>query len=68
MDGRESVRFKLDDTVENNFNLYQDTLEKYPASFSSLKLRYDQYLKTVPHYSREQAGEEESTIAFDVVS
>lgn len=68
MDGSETVRFNLDDTLEHNFNAYQDALEKYPDSFSSLKLRYDQYLKTVPLYSKEMDVEEGLAIEFGVVS
>jgi cytochrome c peroxidase len=68
MDGSESVRFNLDDTVEHNFNAYQDALEQYPESFSFLKLRYDQYLKTVPLYSKEIDVEEVTDISFEVVS
>ena len=67
MDGSESVRFNLDDTVEHNFNAYQDALEKYPESFSSLKLRYDQYLKTVPLYSKEKNVEEPIEVTFDLL-
>lgn len=66
MDGSETVRFNLDDTVEHNFNAYQDALEKYPDSFSSLKLRYDQYLKTVPLYSKEMDVEEDHRIEFGI--
>nr|VFK42629.1 MAG: hypothetical protein BECKSD772F_GA0070984_11264 [Candidatus Kentron sp. SD]VFK49659.1 MAG: hypothetical protein BECKSD772E_GA0070983_12112 [Candidatus Kentron sp. SD]VFK81184.1 MAG: hypothetical protein BECKSD772D_GA0070982_12472 [Candidatus Kentron sp. SD] len=56
-DGSESVHFDLDDTVKNNFNKYQHAVERYPESFSVLKLRYDQYLKTLSVYRREQEKE-----------
>jgi hypothetical protein len=63
----ESPRFVLSDPVEKNWDLYQDAVEKYPEKVHQLKLRYDQYLKTLTHYSKEQLGtEEDPTIEFPV--
>ena len=63
----ESVRFVLSDPVEKNWDLYQDYLERYPDKVHQLKLRYDQYLKTMNLYGKQQQGtEEDPDICFDV--
>ena len=63
----ESVRFVLSDPVEKNWDLYQEYLERYPDKVHQLKLRYDQYLKTMNLYDKQQQGTEESPdICFDV--
>ena len=63
----ESPRFVLSDPVEKNWELYQAAVEKYPEKVHQLKLRYDQYLKTLTHYSKEQLGTEgDPTIEFPV--
>lgn len=68
VDGSELVRFDLDDSVKNNFNTYQDAIKKFPHSMQQLKLRYDQYLKTLGPHKQEVAGVKADTIvAFDVV-
>jgi len=67
IDKKESPRFVLSDPVEKNWDLYQDVLEMYPEKVHQLKLRYDQYLKTLTHYSKEQLGtEEDPFIEFPV--
>jgi len=64
----ESPRFVLSDPVEKNWDLYQDAVEMHPEKVHQLKLRYDQYLKTLTHYSKEQLGtEEDPMIEFPVV-
>ena len=65
IDGSELVRFELDNTYKENFNLYQDAVAKYPGSFYQLKMRYDQFLKTKKDHDKEiQAGHEEHEIEF----
>ena len=59
------IHFNLKDSIENNWNLYQEALEKTPELFKQLKWRYDQYLKTLPHYTKEQS-EEQPIIEFDI--
>jgi hypothetical protein len=62
------IHFDLRDSVEKNFNAYQDALEESPELFKQLKWLYDQYLKTLPHYTKEMDVEEGTDIAFEVVS
>lgn len=65
--GSELVRFDLDLPVKTNFNNYQDAIARYPESVQQLKLRFDQYLKTIPLYIKDQAGSEEGqTIEFGI--
>ena len=66
-EGSESIRFELKDTVESNFNRYQDALDQYPEAFGFLKLSYDQYLKTLSVYRREQSKDEMPEILFETV-
>ena len=67
IDGSELVRFDLDLPVKTNFNIYQDAIARHPESTQQLKLRYDQYLKTMNLYDKQQEGAEESPdICFDV--
>ena len=67
IDGSELVRFDLDLPVKTNFNIYQDAIARHPESTQQLKLRYDQYLKTVPLYTKDQAGSEEGqSIEFEM--
>ena len=65
LDSESAMRFDLRLPVETNFNRYQDALEKHPEKVHQLKLRYDQYLKTVPLFNKEQIGEEQTDIEFD---
>ena len=62
------IHFDLKESVEHNFNAYQDALEESPELFKQLKLRYDQYLKTLPHHNKNVDIEQASDIAFNVVS
>jgi hypothetical protein len=66
INGNDLLRFDLRDPVEKNFNRYQDAIASYPDSAQHMKLRYDQYLKTVPLYNRDQSIEEETRIEFPV--
>ncbi len=56
----ESVRFVLSDPVEKSWDVYQEYLEMYPDKVHQLKLRYDQYLKTMGLYGKQQHGTEEA--------
>lgn len=40
------MRFDLNKTVEENFEMYQDEMEKHPELCSILKVRYDLFLKS----------------------
>ena len=53
------IRFDLDAPMKKNFSRYQDALDQNPGAFQVLKLLYDQYLKTVSAYRREQQKEKE---------
>ncbi|MFT5318414.1 MAG: hypothetical protein ACI8RA_001678 [Chlamydiales bacterium] len=67
IDGSELVRFDLDIPVKTNFNAYQDAIARHPESTQQLKLRYDQYLKTVPLHTKDMAGsEEDHSIEFGI--
>ena len=66
INGNELLRFDLRDPVEKNFNRYQDAIASHPNSAQHMKLRYDQYLKTVPLYNRDQSIEEETRIEFPI--
>ena len=57
---KESVRFVLSDPIDKNWDIYQDALEMYPDKVHQLKLRYDQYLKTMGLYGKQQLGTEEN--------
>ena len=58
-EGSELIRFDLDAPMKKNFNKYQDALDQNPGAFNVLKLLYDQYLKTMSAYRREQEQEKE---------
>lgn len=60
------IRFDLNQSVEHNFNSYQDALSQHPESSYQLKLRYDQYLKTYPLHAKMQKVADGHDIAFDV--
>ena len=40
------MRFDLNKTVEDNFEAYQDELDKHPEMYAILKVRYDHFLKS----------------------
>ena len=40
------MRFDLNKTVEENFEMYQDEIEKHPELYAILKVRYDHFLKS----------------------
>ncbi len=65
-DESNNVHFDLKKSVIHNFDLYQGAIKEYPKSSYQLKLRYDQYLKTYPHYKSEQKIDVSHDIAFDV--
>lgn len=54
-DGSELIRFDVRKSSEDNFNLYQDAIAKYPGSFYQLKMRFDQYLKAKAEHRKDQA-------------
>lgn len=58
----ESMRFNLRESVEYNFNLYQDAIEAFPAKQHAIKLRYDQYLKTANLFRKDNPLQEEDTV------
>lgn len=66
VDGSELVTFDLNESVEYNFNVYQNAIRKHPESSYQLKLRYDQYLKTQPLFKKEQKVEVQHDISFEV--
>lgn len=39
-------RFDLNKSVEENFERYQDELDKHPELYAMLKVRYDHFLKS----------------------
>lgn len=40
------MRFDLNKTVEENFETYQDELDKHPEMYAIVKVRYDHFLKS----------------------
>ena len=40
------MRFDLNKTIEENFETYQDEIEKHPEMYAILKVRYDHFLKS----------------------
>lgn len=64
----DDVWFDLKDNVETNFNKYQNGIRKFPHLQYQIKLRFDQFLKALSFYNKENAGKQDETIvAFDVV-
>lgn len=50
------MRFDLNKTVEENFEMYQDELDKHPEMYAILKVRYDHLLKShVLHKKMQEA-------------
>ena len=41
-----NMRFDLNKTVEENFEMYQDELDNHPEMYAILKVRYDHFLKS----------------------
>lgn len=62
------IRFDLKKSVESNFNMYQDAIAENPASSSALRVLYNQYLKTLSLYQREQKDDNDVEIVFDHLS
>ena len=58
----ESVRFNLRESVETNFNLYQDAIEKFPSKQHAIKLRFDQYMKAANLFRKDNPMQEEDTV------
>ena len=57
-----NMRFDVKKTVEENFNTYQDELEKRPEMCAILKVSYDHFLKSyILHKKTEEAKDTETT-------
>ena len=64
------IRFDLNSSIETNFDAYQDALDENPELFRLLRMRYDQYLRTLSKHSKMRkmsAEEQPPEVAFKVV-
>lgn len=66
IDTSDLVTFDLNKPVEWNFNECQEAMRKDPVAFPQLKTRYDQYLKTLHYFKKEQQVETQHDISFEV--
>ena len=53
------MRFDLNKTVEENFEMYQDEMEKHPEMCAIVKIRYDHFLKSHVFHKRMQDAKEQ---------